>query len=49
MRVVTDQKTGSFEEKEVTTGLRGNDGLIEVASGLSEGDLVVTFLKEETK
>ncbi|OGH66508.1 MAG: hypothetical protein A3J66_04505 [Candidatus Magasanikbacteria bacterium RIFCSPHIGHO2_02_FULL_47_14] len=49
VRVVTDQKTGSFEEKEVTTGLRGNDGLIEVASGLSEGDLVVTFLKEETK
>lgn len=30
----------------VSVGLRGSDGRIEILSGLSEGDTVVTFLKE---
>ncbi len=49
VRVITNQKTNAFEERDVVTGLRGNDGLIEITSGLAEGDIVVTFLKEETK
>ena len=37
---------GNLEEREVVTGLRGDDGLIEVVSGIQEGDEVVTFVKE---
>ena len=36
-----------FEEREVTTGLEGNDGLVEILSGLQKGEEVITFLKEE--
>jgi multidrug efflux pump subunit AcrA (membrane-fusion protein) len=32
----------SIEEREVMTGLRGDDGQIEIRSGLSEGDKVVS-------
>jgi len=38
-------KNGKIMEVEVTTGLFGQDGLIEIMSGLSEGDEVVTSLK----
>lgn len=37
---------GKLEEREVVTGLRGDDGLIEIVSGLSEGEEVITFIKE---
>lgn len=37
---------GKVEEREVVTGLRGDDGLIEVVSGLNEGEEVITFIKE---
>ncbi len=33
----------AVSEKEVTVGLRGSDGSIEVMSGLSEGETIVTF------
>ncbi|MBU4284829.1 efflux RND transporter periplasmic adaptor subunit [Patescibacteria group bacterium] len=32
-------------ETEVTTGLRGNKGEIEILSGLSEGEKIITFMK----
>jgi HlyD family secretion protein len=35
----------SFREVPITTGLRGSDGTIEVASGLQEGDRVVIFVE----
>lgn len=35
------------EEVKVETGLRGSDGLVEILEGLSEGDKVVTFEREE--
>lgn len=47
VRVVTDAAKGVFERREIATGLRGDDGMIEVVSGLREGEMVVTFLKEE--
>jgi RND family efflux transporter MFP subunit len=34
-----------IKESVVTTGLRGDNGLIEILSGLNEGDEVVTFIK----
>tara|TARA_B100000745_G_scaffold81418_1_gene50439 strand:+ start:6599 stop:8134 length:1536 start_codon:yes stop_codon:yes gene_type:complete len=39
--------TEVIQEKEITTGLRGSGGLVEVLSGLNEGDEVVTFIKED--
>lgn len=34
---------GTLEDRPVTVGLRGEDGLVEVLSGLSEGEQVVTL------
>ncbi len=36
---------GQKQEKEVTTGLRADDGLIEIISGLNEGETVITYIK----
>jgi len=33
------------KEKEVTTGLRGDGGLIEIISGLNEGEEIITYIK----
>ena len=38
---------GEVENVEVQTGLRGDDGMIEITSGLSEGQKVVTFVSGE--
>lgn len=46
IRVLRDAATGSFDERVVTTGLRGDEGLVEVISGLSEGETVVTFVAQ---
>lgn len=35
-----------IQEKEVTPGLRGDDGVSEILSGLSEGDVVVVSIKK---
>ena len=48
VRVVKEVAAGVFEEREVTTGLRGDEGKIEIISGLSEGENIVTFLKEKS-
>lgn len=40
-------KNGLLSEKEVVTGLRGDGGLTEIVSGLSEGEEVVTFIKSQ--
>ena len=34
------------QEVEVTTGLRGDNGLIEVTDGLDQGEIIITFIKE---
>ncbi|MBU1164957.1 efflux RND transporter periplasmic adaptor subunit [Patescibacteria group bacterium] len=38
---------GIPEDYEVTVGLRGDDGMIEVITGLEEGQEVVTFIKDK--
>lgn len=43
VRVLKDKE---IEEIKVETGLRGNVGEIEIVSGLSEGDEVITFIKK---
>jgi RND family efflux transporter MFP subunit len=47
IRVVTDPKKKTYEQKEVSTGMEGDGGLIEVVSGLEEGKEVVTFIKKK--
>ncbi|MCX6764319.1 MAG: efflux RND transporter periplasmic adaptor subunit [Candidatus Nealsonbacteria bacterium] len=37
----------NFEEIEIQTGLRGSSGVIEILSGLKEGDKVITSIKEK--
>jgi RND family efflux transporter MFP subunit len=39
-----DMKT--YTERDIEVGIRGSDGLTEVISGVSEGDRVVTFIKQ---
>ncbi len=43
VRIPLDDYT--FEEVEVGVGLKGSDGMIEILSGLKEGDKVITFIK----
>ncbi len=38
----------TYEEVPVTTGLRGSNGMVEITSGLKEGDEVVLFVKDES-
>jgi len=42
-RVLVD---GVLQEKKITVGLMGDEGLVEVLSGLNENDLVVTYIKQ---
>jgi HlyD family secretion protein len=46
VRVVTNTKTKAYKEVPVTTGLEGDGGLVEVTSGLTEGDEVVVLIKK---
>ncbi|HLN19005.1 MAG TPA: efflux RND transporter periplasmic adaptor subunit, partial [Patescibacteria group bacterium] len=45
VEILTDEKKGITERKTVTTGLEGDDGLVEIRSGLSGGEKVVTLTK----
>lgn len=47
VRVVTNKTTGAFEERVVETGLRGDNGQIEITKGLEVGEEIVTFIREE--
>ena len=38
---------GEIKEVEVKTGIRGEEGKIEILSGLKEGDKVITFLRKQ--
>ena len=42
IRVVKDN---SYIEVPITTGIRGNDGKIEIISGIQAGTKIVTFIK----
>lgn len=47
VRRVTNEEKGQFEEVEVTVGLKGNDGQIEIVSGLNQDDIIITFINED--
>ncbi|HYV33412.1 MAG TPA: efflux RND transporter periplasmic adaptor subunit [Candidatus Limnocylindria bacterium] len=46
VRVVDDTKKKTYHEVEVQTGLQADGGLVEILSGVSEGQEVVTFVKQ---
>ncbi len=45
VRVVDDAKKGTYHQVEVQTGLQADGGLVEITSGLSDGQLIVTYVK----
>lgn len=45
IRLITNTKSKSYKEVPVSTGLEGDGGMVEVTSGLSEGDEFVTLIK----
>lgn len=45
VRVIDNSKTKTFHQTEVQTGLEADGGLVEITSGLSAGQEVVTFMK----
>lgn len=47
VRVIIDSKKKTYEEKEVTTGLEADGGLVEINSGLTEGQEIVTFINKK--
>lgn len=46
VRVVDDLKKKTFHEVKVQTGLQADGGLIEIVSGLNNGQQIVTYLKK---
>ncbi len=46
VRVVDDIKKGTYHQVQVQTGLSADGGLVEITSGLSEGQTVVTYIKQ---
>lgn len=47
VEILLDEKKGLTEKKTVTTGLEGDDGLVEIKSGLNGGEKVVTLTKTQ--
>lgn len=47
-KIIRVLASGQVNEIPVQVGLRGDDGLVEIVSGLIEGDEVVTFIKNTT-
>ena len=45
IRLINNKKTKEFEEVSIVTGMEGDGGMVEVTSGLSEGDEFVTLIK----
>lgn len=47
VRVITDEKKQLYEQREVQTGLSADGGLVEIKTGLSSGQTIVTFIEEK--
>lgn len=45
VRVITNSKKQTYEKVEVKTGMRADGGLVEIVSGLSEGQEIVTYIR----
>lgn len=45
IRVITNEKSKTYREQEITTGLEADGGLVEVLSGVQENEVIVSFIK----
>ncbi len=45
VRVIDNPETNSYREVQVRTGIQADGGLIEIISGLNEGETIITFMK----
>ena len=45
IRVIDDPKKNTYHSVTIETGLQADGGLVEIKSGLNEGQLIVTYLK----
>ncbi len=46
VRVIDDPKTKTYHQVQVQTGLTADGGLVEITSGVNEGQEIVTFIKK---
>lgn len=46
VRILTNAERATFDERTVTVGISGDDGLVEILSGVTVGDEVITFIEE---
>ncbi len=49
VRIIVNEESNEVKDREVITGLKGDGGLVEIISGLEEGEKVVTFVKSGKK
>lgn len=47
VQVLVDEKNNLVQRKNITTGLEGDEGMVEATSGLNGGEKVVTFTKTQ--
>jgi RND family efflux transporter MFP subunit len=47
VQILIDAKTNQIEKRKVETGLNGDEGMVEIISGLKAGEKVVTFTKTQ--
>lgn len=46
VRVITNTKNKKYKEVPITTGMEGDGGMIEITSGLSDGEEIVVLIKK---
>ncbi len=46
VRVITPQKKTVYEIRQIETGIKGDDGKIEILRGLTKGEEIITFIRE---
>jgi len=45
VKVIDDKKTNKYHEVKVETGLQADGGLVEIISGISQGQEIITYMK----
>ena len=45
VRVIDDPKNKTYHQVQVQTGLQADGGLVEITSGLNDGQEIVTYVK----
>jgi len=46
VRVIDDSKKKTYHDVEVKTGLEADGGMVEIVSGISQGQEIVTYIKQ---